>query len=161
MAKGYWIVSVDVSNPESYKLYIAENRNAFRKYGARIKSSSHHSLCYPQSLCPAGLRCQNSSGESITTEICPKRNRVRRSSCAAAAIFGHSWQRCVIYDRPSRCLSPSATTGRSIEYDAVTNPYRSRRSDHGVHSSARELAKIGDLLPIVANECPQNFAILG
>ncbi|MFY9880378.1 MAG: DUF1330 domain-containing protein, partial [Pseudolabrys sp.] len=35
MAKGYWIVSVDVSNPESYKLYIAENRNAFRKYGAR------------------------------------------------------------------------------------------------------------------------------
>ena len=36
MAKGYWIVSVDVSNPESYKLYIAENRNAFRKYGARF-----------------------------------------------------------------------------------------------------------------------------
>jgi len=24
MAKGYWIVSVDVSNPESYKMYIAE-----------------------------------------------------------------------------------------------------------------------------------------
>jgi uncharacterized protein (DUF1330 family) len=36
MAKGYWIVSVDVSNPESYKLYLAENRNAFRKYGARF-----------------------------------------------------------------------------------------------------------------------------
>jgi len=36
VAKGYWIVSVDVSNPESYKLYIAENRNAFRKYGARF-----------------------------------------------------------------------------------------------------------------------------
>jgi uncharacterized protein (DUF1330 family) len=36
MAKGYWIVSVDVSNPEAYKLYIAENRNAFRKYGARF-----------------------------------------------------------------------------------------------------------------------------
>jgi uncharacterized protein (DUF1330 family) len=31
MAKGYWIVSVDVSNPESYKLYLAENRVAFRK----------------------------------------------------------------------------------------------------------------------------------
>ena len=38
MAKAYWIVSVDVSNPESYKLYIAENRNAFRKYGARSSS---------------------------------------------------------------------------------------------------------------------------
>jgi Domain of unknown function (DUF1330) len=36
MAKGYWIVSVDVSNPESYKMYIAENRSAFRKYGARF-----------------------------------------------------------------------------------------------------------------------------
>jgi uncharacterized protein DUF1330 len=43
MAKGYWIVSVDVSNPESYKLYIAENRNAFRKYGARflIRGGEH------------------------------------------------------------------------------------------------------------------------
>jgi uncharacterized protein (DUF1330 family) len=38
MAKGYWIVSVDVSNPESYKLYLAENRNAFRKYGTRFLS---------------------------------------------------------------------------------------------------------------------------
>ena len=27
---------MDVSNPESYKLYLAENRNAFRKYGARF-----------------------------------------------------------------------------------------------------------------------------
>jgi len=36
MAKGYWIVSVDVSNPESYKMYIAENRSAFRKYGAHF-----------------------------------------------------------------------------------------------------------------------------
>ena len=29
-------MSVDISNPESYKHYIAENRNAFRKYGARF-----------------------------------------------------------------------------------------------------------------------------
>ena len=36
MPKGYWIVSVDISNPESYKHFIAENRNAFRKYGARF-----------------------------------------------------------------------------------------------------------------------------
>jgi uncharacterized protein (DUF1330 family) len=36
MAKGYWVVSVDVSDPEGYKLYIAENAKAFRKYGARF-----------------------------------------------------------------------------------------------------------------------------
>jgi len=36
MAKAYWIVSVDISNPENYKMYIAENRSAFRKYGARF-----------------------------------------------------------------------------------------------------------------------------
>ena len=29
-------MSVDISKPESYKHYIAENRNAFRKYGARF-----------------------------------------------------------------------------------------------------------------------------
>jgi uncharacterized protein (DUF1330 family) len=36
MAKGYWVVSVDVSDPEGYKQYIAENAKAFRKYGARF-----------------------------------------------------------------------------------------------------------------------------
>jgi uncharacterized protein (DUF1330 family) len=36
MSKGYWVVSVDVSDPEGYKLYIAENAKAFRKYGARF-----------------------------------------------------------------------------------------------------------------------------
>ena len=36
MAKGYWVASVDVSDPEGYKLYIAENAKAFRKYGARF-----------------------------------------------------------------------------------------------------------------------------
>jgi len=48
----------------------------------------------------------------------------------------------------------------SIEYDAVTNPNCSRRSDHGVHSCARELAEIANLHPIVANECPKNIRIL-
>ena len=36
MAKGYWVASVDVSDPEGYKLYVAEKRNAFQKYGARF-----------------------------------------------------------------------------------------------------------------------------
>ena len=35
MAKGYWIAQVDVSDPEGYRGYIAENARAFRKYGAR------------------------------------------------------------------------------------------------------------------------------
>jgi len=36
MAKGYWVALVDVSDAEGYKAYIAENANAFRKYGARF-----------------------------------------------------------------------------------------------------------------------------
>ena len=36
MAKGYWVASVDVTDPEGYKQYAVENRNAFRKYGARF-----------------------------------------------------------------------------------------------------------------------------
>lgn len=36
MAKGYWIVHVDVNNPEAYKEYQALNAIAFRKYGARF-----------------------------------------------------------------------------------------------------------------------------
>ena len=36
MPKGYWVVSVDVSDPEGYKAYVAENRNAFRKHSARF-----------------------------------------------------------------------------------------------------------------------------
>ncbi|HEV3372307.1 MAG TPA: DUF1330 domain-containing protein [Xanthobacteraceae bacterium] len=36
MAKGYWIVRVDVSDPEAYKAYVAANAAAFRTYGARF-----------------------------------------------------------------------------------------------------------------------------
>jgi uncharacterized protein (DUF1330 family) len=34
--KGYWVALVDVSDPEQYKSYVAENAVAFRKYGARF-----------------------------------------------------------------------------------------------------------------------------
>ena len=34
--KGYWVASVDVTDPESYKLYQAANAEPFRKYGARF-----------------------------------------------------------------------------------------------------------------------------
>jgi uncharacterized protein (DUF1330 family) len=36
MPKGFWIVSIEITDPEGYKHYIAENANAFRKYGARF-----------------------------------------------------------------------------------------------------------------------------
>ena len=43
MAKGYWIVSVDVSNPESYKLHLAENCNAFREPLTDVASNDSES----------------------------------------------------------------------------------------------------------------------
>jgi uncharacterized protein (DUF1330 family) len=36
MAKGYWIVRVDIADPEGYKKYIAANAAPFRKWGARF-----------------------------------------------------------------------------------------------------------------------------
>ncbi|MGH8674440.1 MAG: DUF1330 domain-containing protein [Burkholderiales bacterium] len=36
MAKGYWIVRVDIADPEKYKAYIAANAAPLRKYGARF-----------------------------------------------------------------------------------------------------------------------------
>lgn len=36
MPKGYWIASVDVTDPEGYKEYVAANAVAFRKYGAKF-----------------------------------------------------------------------------------------------------------------------------
>lgn len=36
MAKGYWIVRVDIDDPERYKVYTAANAKPFAKYGARF-----------------------------------------------------------------------------------------------------------------------------
>jgi uncharacterized protein (DUF1330 family) len=36
MTKGYWIVRVDISDPEAYKAYVAANAEAFGKYGAHF-----------------------------------------------------------------------------------------------------------------------------
>ena len=36
MAKGYWIVRVDITDQEQYKLYMAANAEPFKKYGARF-----------------------------------------------------------------------------------------------------------------------------
>jgi uncharacterized protein (DUF1330 family) len=36
MAKGYWIVRVDITDQEKYKAYIAANAAPLKKYGARF-----------------------------------------------------------------------------------------------------------------------------
>ena len=36
MAKGYWVALVDVSDPDGYKAYIAENAKPLRKFGGRF-----------------------------------------------------------------------------------------------------------------------------
>ena len=36
MSKGYWIVRVDVHDPEGYKKYLTANAAAFRKYGGKF-----------------------------------------------------------------------------------------------------------------------------
>jgi uncharacterized protein (DUF1330 family) len=36
MTRGYWVAFADVSDPEGYKAYVAENAKAFRKYGGRF-----------------------------------------------------------------------------------------------------------------------------
>jgi uncharacterized protein (DUF1330 family) len=36
MSKGYWIVRVDVTDQERYKLYMAANAAPFKKHGARF-----------------------------------------------------------------------------------------------------------------------------
>ena len=36
MAKGYWVVRVDVSDSQRYSAYVAANAEAFRKYGAKF-----------------------------------------------------------------------------------------------------------------------------
>src|ERR1700722_18266134 len=36
MAKGYWIVRIDVADPDGYQAYIKANAEAFRKFGAKF-----------------------------------------------------------------------------------------------------------------------------
>lgn len=36
MAKGYWIVRVDITDPEQYKRYVAANAAPFARFGARF-----------------------------------------------------------------------------------------------------------------------------
>ena len=56
MAKGYWIVRVDIRDPEQYKRYIAANAAPFAKFGAKFlaRAGSRRSFRAPTSAaCPS------------------------------------------------------------------------------------------------------------
>lgn len=36
MKKGYWLAMVDVTDPDNYPQYMAANKAAFKKYGAKF-----------------------------------------------------------------------------------------------------------------------------
>ena len=46
MTKGYWIVRVDIRDPEQYKSYIAANAAPFRKWGAKflVRAGQHEAV---------------------------------------------------------------------------------------------------------------------
>jgi uncharacterized protein (DUF1330 family) len=46
MAKGYWIVRVDVNDPEGYKAYLAADAEPFSRYGAHflVRGGKHETV---------------------------------------------------------------------------------------------------------------------
>lgn len=46
MPKGYWIVRVDITDPEKYKAYIAANGKPLARYGARfvVRAGRHETV---------------------------------------------------------------------------------------------------------------------
>ena len=53
MSKGYWIVRVDVSDPEAYKAYVAANATAFAKYQATSSCAAAVTRCARALRAPA------------------------------------------------------------------------------------------------------------
>jgi hypothetical protein len=73
--------------------------------------------------------------------------------------MGHYGSIACLLDAP---LSRDFSVTLQTQLSTTRSPIRtvSRRSDHGVDPSARELADIADLHPVVANERPKNIRIL-
>jgi uncharacterized protein (DUF1330 family) len=46
MAKGYWIVRVDVSDPDQYKKYVAANAEPIARFGGRfiVRAGEHEAV---------------------------------------------------------------------------------------------------------------------
>jgi hypothetical protein len=57
MAKGYWIVRVDVNDIEQYKRYMAANAAPFKKFSARflVRGGKHETVEGPCSLAELGV----------------------------------------------------------------------------------------------------------
>jgi uncharacterized protein (DUF1330 family) len=45
MAKAYWIVRADISNPDQYQKYVAANAEPLSRYGARFLVRGGHFEC--------------------------------------------------------------------------------------------------------------------
>lgn len=45
MAKGYWIVRADISNPGQYQKYVAANAEPLARYGAKFLVRGGHCQC--------------------------------------------------------------------------------------------------------------------
>ena len=50
MLKGYWIVRVDIDDPEKYKAYIAANAKPFGRFGARFLARAGR-MANPEGSC--------------------------------------------------------------------------------------------------------------
>ena len=63
MAKGYWIVRVDIDDPEKYKAYTTANAKPFARYGARFLARAGRFECVE-----GGARARNAIIEFPTYE---------------------------------------------------------------------------------------------
>src|SRR5260370_15611798 len=163
---------VIITNAARQCLALAEaSRSSLLSKSVRSSASSRSRSICGTSFTNAGLRVTESitahksrpGNFSIVYRIVKLNLRNRMLASSRRGLL-HSqertWQRRLLVRRIALkrlFCDPS----NSVEYDAGTNPYCSRRSDHGVDPSARELAEIADLQPVVANECPKNIRIPG
>jgi uncharacterized protein (DUF1330 family) len=99
MAKGYWVVHVDVNDAEGYKAYVAANAEPLRKYNAKFLVR--------------GGKFEGKEGSSRARNVVIEFRAIRRRSTATTRpnISAHS--RCARLIRPPISSSSRAMTARS------------------------------------------------
>jgi Domain of unknown function (DUF1330) len=99
MAKGYWIVRVDITDQEKYKSYIAANAEPLKKYGARFLVR--------------GGPFENPEGTSRTRNAVIEFLPIRRPSIAGSRPNTNKQSSFGSLCRPSISSSSRGTKGRS------------------------------------------------
>ena len=80
MPKGYWVVRLDISDPEAFKAYQAANAAALKQHGGRFLTRGGKCDCVEGSKRPrtvvvefpsyeAAVACYNSQGYRTASEI--------------------------------------------------------------------------------------------